>query len=52
MQDRMTEVFSSGSVVLLQDRAVLTRPMHPFSPYSRIQIGIEIVVDNGTQTES
>lgn len=49
MQERMTEVFSCGSVVLLQDPSVLTPLIQPFPPYHHIQIGIDFVVDNRTE---
>lgn len=51
MQDRMPEVLASGSVALFRGRLVATYPMHVFSLYSHIQIGIEIVLDTGTETE-
>jgi hypothetical protein len=51
MQDRMTEAFASGSVALFRGRLVLRYLIHLFSPYSRIQIGFEIVLDTGTETE-
>lgn len=48
----MIEAFPSGSVALFRSRLVLTcLRVHLFSLYIRIQIGFEIVLDTGTETE-
>ena len=47
----MTEALASGSVALFRGRLVVTYLIHLFSPYSRIQIEIEVVLDTGTGME-
>ena len=51
MQNRMTDALASVSVALFRGRLVMAYLIHLFSPYSRIQIGIEIVLDTGTETD-